>query len=96
MKYSKNWANKLLKWFLREVLYSSTWKAHPYYKILIGNDFIDRLEEKGYPWQAERIRNHLHRWMKLISCTRAKREVFFPSSRARDTLSKKREREVSS
>jgi len=74
---SKEWANESLRWFLREILYSPTWQGHPYFKILIGEDLAERLVEKGFPWQAERIRNHLHRWLKSIACR----------SRGPDTLS---------
>jgi len=61
-------ANEKLRWFLNEILFAETWIHHPYNKILVGYDIIDQLEREGFPWQAERIRNHLHRWMKSISC----------------------------
>ena len=79
-------ANETLRWFLNEILYAETWKAHPYYKILIGSDVASRLDEKGFSWQAERLRNHLRRWMKSISCKSPERF---------DTLSKKERREDS-
>jgi len=79
---SKEWANDLLRWFLREILYKKTWVHHPYNKIIVAYDVIDQFESRGFVWQAERVRNHLHRWMKNISCTRA---------RARDPLDQKRE-----
>jgi len=82
---SKKWANNLLRWFLREILYSDVWINHPYNKLILGYDIVDRLNSYGFLWQAERVNNHLHRWMKKISCTRA---------HARDTLDQ-REREVS-
>lgn len=84
---SKEWANDLLRWFLRDILYKKTWVFHPYNKIIVAYDVIDQLESWGFVWQAERVRNHLHRWMKNISCTRA---------RARDLSRSEREREVSS
>ena len=82
---SKEWANDLLRWFLREILYADCWNNHPHNKIVLAYVVIDRLNDYGFFWQSARLRNHLHRWKK--SCTRA---------RARDTLSKRREREVSS
>lgn len=89
---SKKWANDLLRWFLREILYKETWVHHPYNKIIVSYDVISQLESFGFVWQAERVRNHLHLWMKKISCTRA---ALDPASvRARDTLDQ-REREVS-
>jgi len=88
---SKKWANNLLKFFLNEILYNDDcWIHHPYNKIILAYDVIDRLNSYGFSWQSARLRNHLHRWMKKISCTRA-----HARARARDTLSKKREREVS-
>ena len=75
---SKEWANDLLRWFLNEILYADTWVHHPYNKLIVGYDIIDRLDDYGFWWQSARVKNHLHRWKKNISCTRA---------RARDTLS---------
>ena len=66
---SIEWANDLLRWFLREILYAETWIQHPYNKLIVGYDVIDQLEDKGFWWQSERARNHIHKWMKAISCT---------------------------
>lgn len=71
---SKEWANELLRWFLREILYADTWVKHPYNKLIVGYDIVDQLESHGFWWQAERVKNHLHRWMRSISCTAESRE----------------------
>ena len=60
--WSKEWANDLLRWFLREILFSDTWRRFPYYKIVIGELLIWDLETHGFPWQAERMRNQINRW----------------------------------
>ena len=65
---NKDWANDLLRWFLKDILYADCWKAHPYCKLLVSFDVVDQLESSGFWWQASRIRNHVHRWMKKISC----------------------------
>jgi len=61
--HSKDWANDLLRGFLRDVLYADTWKNHPEYKVIIGKITAEDLLRHGFPWQAERILNHLHKWM---------------------------------
>jgi hypothetical protein len=66
---SKAWANDLLRYFLRDILYNKEcWIRHPYNKILLGYDVIDQLESYGYFWQSSRVKNHIHRWMKSLSC----------------------------
>ena len=63
--FSKLWANDLLRYFLREILYNdSVWIHHAHNKVILANSFVDLLQSHGYGWQAERIRNHLHRWLK--------------------------------
>jgi len=81
---SNDWANEKLRWFLREILYAETWVKHPQNKVILARILIERLESECFWWQAERLRNHLHRWMKH-ACT----------AEGRDTLSIKREREAS-
>lgn len=61
-------ANRKLRWFLHEVLYAETWVKHPYNKVIVGYDIIDQLEYAGFWWQAERLKNHLHRWMRSTTC----------------------------
>jgi len=61
--WSKAWANDLLRGFLRDVLYADTWKNHPEYKVIIAKITAEDLRCHGFPWQAERILNHLHKWM---------------------------------
>ena len=61
---SMDWANDILRCFLNDILYEKTWVYHPYNKLIVGYDVIDRLEVHGFWWQAERLKNHLHRWMK--------------------------------
>jgi hypothetical protein len=73
---SKEWANECLRWFLQEILYTDTWKAHPYYKLFLGQHLALDLESEGFTWQASRIRNHVHKW--LASC---KPEGFDPEGR---------------
>ena len=82
---SKDWANHKLRWFLNEVLYADVWIQHPYCKLAVGYEIIDQLESHGFWWQAERIRNHLHRWMSKIACT----------AEGRDTLDDRERRETS-
>jgi hypothetical protein len=65
---SKVEANEKLRWFLREILYADTWVLHPYNKVIVGLDVIDSLEFEGFFWQADRVKNHLHRWMRSIAC----------------------------
>ena len=84
---SKEWANDLLRWFLRDILYKKTWVFHPYNKIIVAYDVIDQLESRGFPWQAERVRNHLHRWMKNISCKRARMRALDPLDQKREVSS---------
>jgi hypothetical protein len=62
---SKAWANDLLRWFLREILYAETWKNHPEYKVILGKVIIEDLRSHGYFWQADRVINHLNRWKAL-------------------------------
>lgn len=87
--FSKEWANDLLRWFLKEILYADCWIRHPYNKILIADEIIDRLNEKGYPWQAARVKNHLHRWMSSIS--EDPRSIASLAPQSGDTLAGERE-----
>jgi hypothetical protein len=64
---SRDEANEKLRWFLREILYADTWIRHPYNKVIVGLDVIDSLEFEGFFWQADRVRNHLHRWMRSLA-----------------------------
>jgi len=77
---NKDWANDLLRWFLKDILYADVWVFHPYNKLIVGYDVIDRLELHGFWWQASRIRNHVHRWMKKISCKEPPQGLLDPSS----------------
>jgi len=61
--HSRDWANDLLRGFLRDVLYADTWKNHPEYKVIIGQITAEDLRRHDFPWQADRVLNHLHRWM---------------------------------
>ena len=61
---SKEWGNRKVSYFTREILYADTWIRFPFYKILVVKSAIKDLEFYGLWWQAERLRNHLHRWMK--------------------------------
>lgn len=63
---SKKWANDLLRWFLREILYAPTWENHPSYKIIVAKVIIYDLERAGFPWQRDRVINHLNRWKKKL------------------------------
>lgn len=61
---SMEWANDILRWFLRDILYEKTWVYHPYNKLIVGYDVIDRLEAHGFWWQSARVKNQMHLWMK--------------------------------
>lgn len=80
--YSVAWANDLLRWFLRDILFSNAWVLHPYNKLIVALDVVDRLEVHGFWWQSERIRNQTRMWMKR-SCTAEDR-------RGGDTLDRER------
>jgi len=83
-----SYANQKLRWFLSDILYSDTWEKHPENKVLLARVLISRLEDEGYYWQAERLRNHLHRWMASQKCLYAKPQLG-------DTLSDRERREDS-
>jgi len=62
---SKEWANSLLSYFLKEILWNEKcWPYHPESKIVVAREIVWILEAKGFFWQAERVRNHLRLWMK--------------------------------
>ena len=64
--FSEDSANRRLRWFI-EFLKEDTWKDHPYFKIVTAWQIEDILRCAGYSWQADRVLNHLHAWMKSIS-----------------------------
>ena len=64
--FSEDSANRRLRWFI-EFLKEDTWKDHPYFKIVTAWQIEDILRCAGYGWHADRVKNHLHRWMKSIS-----------------------------
>lgn len=97
---SKAWANEQVSWFCREILYSSTWSAHPFLKVILGVHLAKQLDGLGFWWQAERIRNHIHRWGKTqkeedFGTLKKENEKIY-AAEGGDTLSREREREVSS
>lgn len=61
---SKLDANDKLRWFLREILYKKTWTQHPEYKVILGKIVAEDLRLHGFSWQADRVLNHLRRWMR--------------------------------
>jgi len=61
---SKLEANDRLRWFLREILYKKTWTQHPEYKVILGKIVAEDLRLHGFSWQASRLLNHLHLWMR--------------------------------
>lgn len=63
--FSDEWANSKLRWFI-QFLKEDTWKNHPYFKIVTAWQIEDILRCAGYSWQADRVLNHLHVWMKGI------------------------------
>jgi hypothetical protein len=79
-------ANETLRWFLREILYAEVWKAHPYYKLILGFYLANDLEIHGFWWQSKRLLNHLHRWMKGLS--QEERKLCF-TRRRREPISTK-------
>ncbi len=60
--YTKERANDLLRWFLREILYSDTWKRRPHYKIILGQVIAEELFSYGFKWQGNRVLNHIHKF----------------------------------
>lgn len=64
--FSEESANERLRWFIG-FLKEDTWKNHPYFKIVTAWNVEDILRCAGYEWQADRVKNHLYRWMKSIS-----------------------------
>lgn len=63
--FSEDSANRRLKWFIA-FLKEDTWKNQPYFKIVTAWQIEDILRCAGYSWQADRVLNHLHAWMKGI------------------------------
>jgi len=53
-----------LKWVLREIIYKKTWTQYPLYKIIVAKLVAEDLRLHGFSWQANRVLNHLHRWMR--------------------------------
>lgn len=64
--FSEDSANRRLKWFI-DFLKEDTWTNHPYFKIVTAWNVEDILRCAGYSWHADRVKNHLHRWLKSIS-----------------------------
>jgi len=65
--FGKEWANETLRWFLRDILYADTWVLphNRKFKVILANVLIERLESYGFGWQADRMRNHVYRWMRM-------------------------------
>ena len=64
---SKAWANGLLRY---GILVLKVWWRRPAstrlgigYKIRLIESFIGQLENEGFSWQADRLANHLHRYL---------------------------------
>jgi hypothetical protein len=61
---TKEEANRSLCWFIDYVLRDPL--VNPLHARLIGQDLANRVRVAGYWWQADRIENHLHRFLKSL------------------------------
>lgn len=61
---SVSWANDLLRWAISLLKDDSTWKDRPTYKLILIRSVVADLRFYGFKWQAVRLLNQLHLWMK--------------------------------
>jgi len=68
MVLDKAWANELLSYSTRQLYDKSTWNLphNIQNKIIVTQCNIDLLESAGFWWQAQRLANHLHRWIRDV------------------------------
>jgi hypothetical protein len=57
-------ANRSLCWFIDYVLKDPL--TNPYHARVIGRDLASRVRAAGFWWQADRIENHLNRYLKSL------------------------------
>jgi hypothetical protein len=59
--YDKAWANDLLRYFIHEIL-GDPW-PRVQNVVIVALEIEDNLRAHGFPWQADRVLNHLYRFM---------------------------------
>lgn len=62
--YDKEWANDTLRYAIHDIINDPGWNKHPENVVILCRDLMSFLESHGFWWQSERIKNHLHLWMK--------------------------------